>query len=665
MSIEQSPKSFSENIEEQKHQERQERLFRCENCGSVYSPGKITCSDCGFNLSKKDIVDIKKENQEETEKERGQKSETMTDEDLEQINQILNVVGDMQVYIEKAKEKVIAWEGQPYAGDPLSFIFTIKGVNDALVSLLENEKNVGRFADLFYAFDRTLRKFSWTDFKIISSEEYRELSTIMYQALARRMEEIGNTINGDNFFQDVTLFKIIGLFSQSFEINDKQRDIAKRLFSQKLPLFEKWLSDSQKAPHILEMYKQLMKETSSEGIHEMRDRAKRAIELHFFETDDWIKQQHLNAIYQQFLTSYLDTFTSYITKDDIALYIRLLFCEDKRADIAHDILQYVCKYSLSREVINNSLFEEFCGRYGLSSQTIRKYWEQWDLTVKSDEAERFLDETEKIEIQREAKKYFNSAAAYNLPVMHQLESIQLGILSFLYKRFDITQFGRYPENMLLEQYREYENIKKPYGIAIFPRADHNGACYFDRNELEKLRQGIGNAFTIRIVECESKQDIAKTLLRLNKQYDREQKISFAFIAGHGSPSGIMFGGNPRPVYEGEKLHPRFYIHKDDLMGHGVQRGKNFFIENPTLLLSSCSTGKEGGFAQELSQKFGATVIGPEMDIVGIDSLKVNFDKRGIPIFQVKYKPYLKEGEKRPENLEAVYERGEHKIEVEK
>ena len=47
------------------------------------------------------------------------------------------------------------------------------------------------------------------------------------------------------------------------------------------------------------------------------------------------------------------------------------------------------------------------------------------------------------------------------------------------------------------------------------------------------------------------------------------------------------------------------------MGGRAQRAGQFFVDNPTIILSSCSTGAEGGIGQELSKRFGAKVIAPK------------------------------------------------------
>ena len=49
----------------------------------------------------------------------------------------------------------------------------------------------------------------------------------------------------------------------------------------------------------------------------------------------------------------------------------------------------------------------------------------------------------------------------------------------------------------------------------------------------------------------------------------------------------------------------------DLRGSGARKAVDFFDENPTFILASCSTGAKEGIAQELSSVFHAKVIAPE------------------------------------------------------
>lgn len=196
----------------------------------------------------------------------------------------------------------------------------------------------------------------------------------------------------------------------------------------------------------------------------------------------------------------------------------------------------------------------------------------------------------------------------NFKAIKEIEKKKKGGCEFLHKEFGISDFGRYPPELLLKQIEEAESKENPYGVVIFPRDDWNGAFYADADVFRKLDKQLDGEFSLRFFECESKADIARALIKSNKRYNPPDgsghKISLLILGGHGSEKRINFGGDEHPS-------ERHYLTADDLMGGGVKKAGQFFEENPTIILSSCSTGAEGGIGQELSKRFGAKVIAPK------------------------------------------------------
>ena len=197
----------------------------------------------------------------------------------------------------------------------------------------------------------------------------------------------------------------------------------------------------------------------------------------------------------------------------------------------------------------------------------------------------------------------------NFKAIIDIERKKKGACEFLHKEFGISDFGRYPTKLLLKQVEEFESRKNPYGVIIFPRDDWNGAFYGDVYALKELYEQLGGEFSLRVFECETKTDIARVLIKSDRRYNPKDgsghKISLLVLGGHGTERNINFGGY------GEKLKANRSLSADDLMGGGVRRAGQFFEENPTIILSSCSTGAEGGIGQELSERFGAKVIAPK------------------------------------------------------
>lgn len=202
--------------------------------------------------------------------------------------------------------------------------------------------------------------------------------------------------------------------------------------------------------------------------------------------------------------------------------------------------------------------------------------------------------------------------AENMSVIYSLEKTKPGTAKQLFEKFGIENFGRYPFELLSQQTEEAANIEKPFGIILYPKTDHNGAFYSERrkfldfiNELMPDGMRFADRYATRVVECESKIDIAKMLIRLNRAYG---KLSFAIIGGHGATDSIEFGEN-----DAGKVDQRHQLTIDDLSGQGLQRTGSFFAEGAPLVLLSCSTGAREGIGQQLSQALGVTVLAPDKE----------------------------------------------------
>ncbi len=200
----------------------------------------------------------------------------------------------------------------------------------------------------------------------------------------------------------------------------------------------------------------------------------------------------------------------------------------------------------------------------------------------------------------------------NIRGIEKLEEKFPGASKELYERFGIVNFGRWPEKMLEDQYEKRDDNKSPHGVIIFPRADWNGAFHDKIFPLMDLREQIEGKYNLRVYECGSKLELGQAL---HKAYQEYGEISFVLLGGHGSESSIQLGNKRRggAIFPSDILHwdkvARSYT--DQIKGR-VRQLSELFIDNPTIILSSCSTaaGKEGGIALKIS-KLGATVIGPD------------------------------------------------------
>src|SRR3989338_4820917 len=133
----------------------------------------------------------------------------------------------------------------------------------------------------------------------------------------------------------------------------------------------------------------------------------------------------------------------------------------------------------------------------------------------------------------------------NFLIMSEMEEKRPGAAKFLNEKFGIFDFARYPKDMLLSQFDNYENDALPYGVIFYPRNDFNGKFYSDHEVFNGLFRELEGKYLIRIAEGEGKLDIVKMLHRFDGKYGKKHKISFAVIGGHGTAESIQFCGKDK------------------------------------------------------------------------------------------------------------------------
>lgn len=199
----------------------------------------------------------------------------------------------------------------------------------------------------------------------------------------------------------------------------------------------------------------------------------------------------------------------------------------------------------------------------------------------------------------------DKASGYELETDHflavkRLEGKDPGICLFLWKNFGIVNFGRYPDEVLLQQRKQFENVG-PYGIIMYARDDHNGA--FNRPYLIKdMAEQAGDALNLRIMEVQDLIGAVRMLIRLHQQYFQKglgHKIQFALFGGHGTSDCIQLGNDYQQGYQ---------VVSDDLNRAGGERLRNFFEEDAVIILQSCSTGMEDGIGQKLSALLSNIIV---------------------------------------------------------
>ena len=210
---------------------------------------------------------------------------------------------------------------------------------------------------------------------------------------------------------------------------------------------------------------------------------------------------------------------------------------------------------------------------------------------------------------------------FNPETLRKIEDERPGSGLVLNKEFSIKTFGRYPQEMLVDQY-DLRDQDVPYGIFLYAHGDHNGAFSQDIGVNRKLGEDVKGKYAIRISEANSIFEIGRRLVSSNLRYGDKNKISFAIVAGHGTKDSIAFGDGALTQMG---LSSKDVLSKKHLKGEGVRRVKDFFVPNPEILLASCSTGKEKGIAQEMSGIFSANVTAPDVPAYPIE-IRANFDE---------------------------------------
>lgn len=215
----------------------------------------------------------------------------------------------------------------------------------------------------------------------------------------------------------------------------------------------------------------------------------------------------------------------------------------------------------------------------------------------------------------------------NLSVMSELEHRRPGSVQLLYESYGISHFGRYPIS-ILEDMVEYHGKSVPYGVYLTTRYDHNGAFYQNGGQLEKFVEKLQPGTHLRIVEAGSKLGILHKLMRLHKLYGNEHKISYMLVGAHGSPDGLAFGDHALAELRDFRM--------SDIGKRTAQVLRDeVFVHNIPAAFFSCSTGVEGGIAQQLRNTLSANITAPDASTYSQSFFPVYKDDKMVSI-QVQY-----------------------------
>ncbi len=209
---------------------------------------------------------------------------------------------------------------------------------------------------------------------------------------------------------------------------------------------------------------------------------------------------------------------------------------------------------------------------------------------------------------------FKKIAKRNFEQMQRLEEKQPGICKALNEEFNIYNFYKFPETVLLRQYDFLNKAGVPYGIVLAavrdisssePKSDNHKDGFNNyqwQNLLQDISQQLGSDAVLRIFECGNIQDVKRALKLCVEKYSKTSKCDFAIISGHSSSEEIQLGED-----NGNKENSLSFDNSSFLSGF-----KNTFSENAVVILDACSAVAKGNsVGGSIAEYLNLRVVGIE------------------------------------------------------
>lgn len=231
------------------------------------------------------------------------------------------------------------------------------------------------------------------------------------------------------------------------------------------------------------------------------------------------------------------------------------------------------------------------------------------------------------------------ALIQNLESIKKLESARPGIVSALIAEFNIMNFQRYTDEVLINLFDNRGDAESPYGIMVFAKKDQEGAPAFGSSSAsvkalsEKLTK-LG--FRLRIFECGNKGELGRIVVNAKRRY--RPKAAFAIVAAHGMPGHISFGDvKNADASDLDAANARAQLNTLDLAGNVSQGWGQFLEDGADLVLVSCLTGKgEDSIAGAISKTIPhARVVAPD-ESTKFPSINPILSEQGKLTFDVEY-----------------------------
>ncbi len=308
------------------------------------------------------------------------------------------------------------------------------------------------------------------------------------------------------------------------------------------------------------------------------------------------------------------------------------------SEIAQIIIRMYIRGSVEVHNYINSIFDEFTGdvlKYDLHIESILGAGRKTSIEDRLHAGmNNFFNTKYGIEQPNfsETLNYTGRSLSRILVNMDSIEEEYPGGCKELNNKFNISEFGRYPYYVLIEQLRE-QNDQSPYGLMVFPKTDENGAFYEMASGIANINIETENKHLLRVYEASGKMDLARILLGCDKKYGENNKISFLILGGHGSWQSLDLGSHLATTSKNEEGRR---LVKNDFTGEGVRRTKDFFVEKPAITLISCETGADEGIINDFSKTYDAEVVAPKVP-TSVEDMHAEYDDTGRPHFKIKWR----------------------------
>lgn len=181
--------------------------------------------------------------------------------------------------------------------------------------------------------------------------------------------------------------------------------------------------------------------------------------------------------------------------------------------------------------------------------------------------------------------------------MEELENEVPGSVARLNKEFGISNFQRYPKEMLLNQLQTGDKEKEA-GLLVFAAEDWNGAFDNQQAVWQKLYDQQKDSRNFRIVECRSSEDLRDQLLKAHQDFDK--KISFLALSAHSELDGFHLGS--------EKDAAGGFVSQENL---AQLKLTELIAPRAQILANACSSASVNGWARGLSRETGINIVGPD------------------------------------------------------